>query len=48
MLKVFIIYILIVVISFVVGLSIRINNNNINLGEGTTCEGGTCPPPKGY
>jgi len=48
MIKVILIYILIITISFLVSLSIRLNWDKNSLTEGTTCEGGVCSPPKEY
>lgn len=48
MIKVIIIYILIIAISTLVGLSIRLNHTKSSLIEGTTCQGGICPMPEEY
>ena len=40
MIKVIIIYILIIVISFIVGVNLRLVNPK--------CSGGVCPPPEEY
>lgn len=56
MLRVIIVYLIIIFISIIVGLSIRLNhteNSNIDLNKETTtesmkCKGGICPPPEGW
>jgi len=57
MLKVIIIYILIAIVSFMVGLNISLNHTKSSLHRETNikdvsldreCEGGICPPPEEY
>jgi len=50
MIKVILIYLLIIIISFLIGLSIRLNNTKSSLDRNTTieCEGGICPVPEEY
>lgn len=57
MLKVIIVYLIIMAISFLVGLNIKIDSDkssldretNIeNVSPGKGCEGGICPPPEEY
>ena len=48
MIKVIIIYLIIIAISILVGLSIRLNHTKSSNVEETTCDGGICPVPEEY
>jgi len=43
-----IVYLIIMGISFLVGLDIRLNHTKSNVIKGTTCENGICPPSEEY
>ena len=52
MLKVIIVYLVIILISFLVGLNIGINQNNgksiKDVSPDIDCQSGICDPPEGY